>query len=143
MNALWQDSGVAGRDEVREREQGVCAVDRPRPRHRRPASSHPAQVLRQDNTARLRHSRRRLAGIAAGADHGACQTNRSTQSNYYGSPAFDYDHADQNTVLARVEHNLTPRWTVSNQTRYNRTEREAVISTVQIGRVVRAGDRDW
>ena len=51
------------------------------------------------------------------------------QSNYYGSPEFDYDHADQNTLLARVEHNLTPRWQVTNQTRYNKTEREAVISS--------------
>jgi catecholate siderophore receptor len=57
--------------------------------------------------------------------------NPVDQSNYYGSPAFDYDRADQNTVTARIEHDLTPRWAVINQTRYNRTEREAVISTVQ------------
>ena len=32
---------------------------------------------------------------------------------------------------ARSSTTSTPRWTLSNQTRYNQTEREAVISTVQ------------
>ena len=63
------------------------------------------------------------------------------QSNYYGSPHVDYDHADQNTLLARVEHNITPRWLVTNQTRYNKTEREAVISS--IGGVRRRRPRRW
>jgi catecholate siderophore receptor len=34
-------------------------------------------------------------------------------------------------VTARLERNLNPRWGVTNQTRYNKTTREAVISTVQ------------
>ncbi|MEQ1912038.1 MAG: TonB-dependent receptor, partial [Vicinamibacterales bacterium] len=53
------------------------------------------------------------------------------QSLYYGTPAYDYDKANQRTVSARVEHDLARRWTVSNQTRYNRTERDAIVSTVQ------------
>ena len=113
-----------------ERDQGVRAVDRPGPRHR-----HPGPRLRADpssaQSSRLRHSRRRLAGSRRWRRPRSSPANPVDQSNYYGSPAFDYDHADQNTVTARLEHNLSSRWAVTNQTRYNKTEREAVISTVQ------------
>jgi catecholate siderophore receptor len=53
------------------------------------------------------------------------------QRNYYGTPAYDYDRADQDTYTAKVEHDLTRRVTVRNQTRYNRTHREAVVSAIQ------------
>ena len=139
LNALWQDSGVAGRDEVENETQGVCAVDRPRPRH-----LHPRHRIRAGpaaaQPARLRHSRRRLAGIAAGADHGARAAIRSIRATTTAARRSTTTTPIRTPLLARVEHDLTPRWTVSNQTRYNKTEREAVISTVQIGRVVRAGD---
>lgn len=48
----------------------------------------------------------------------------------YGSPDFDYDRAEQNAYLARIEHDVTRNITLSNQTRYNRTHRDAVVSAI-------------
>lgn len=129
LNLLWQDSGVAGRDEVENETKAIApsiAFGLTTPT--RVIAS--AQILRQNNLpdygipgAAWAHSL--LAPTTV-------QTSRPVdQSNYYGSPAYDYDRADQNTVTARVEHDFAPRWTVSNQTRYNRTERDAIVSTVQ------------
>jgi catecholate siderophore receptor len=53
------------------------------------------------------------------------------QTNFYGSVGYDYDNADQNTVMARVEHDIARGMTLRNQTRYNRTTREAVVSAIQ------------
>jgi catecholate siderophore receptor len=52
------------------------------------------------------------------------------QSNYYGSEGFDYDKAAQNSVVARVEQDLSPRTTLQNQTRYNSAHREAVVTAI-------------
>src|SRR5262249_32587802 len=53
------------------------------------------------------------------------------QSNYYGSLGYDYDHASQDNVTARVEHDVNPNLTLRNQAFYNRTSREAVITSIQ------------
>jgi catecholate siderophore receptor len=53
------------------------------------------------------------------------------QSNFYGSPGFDYDKGRQNSYTARVERDINRTLTLRNQTRYNKTHREAVISTIQ------------
>jgi catecholate siderophore receptor len=53
------------------------------------------------------------------------------QSNYYGSADYDYDRASQNSYTARIEHDLSRTLTLRNQIRYNKTHREAVISTIQ------------
>ena len=53
------------------------------------------------------------------------------QSNYYGSTGYDYDKGRQNSYTARVEHDVNRNLTLRNQTRYNETHREAVISTIQ------------
>jgi catecholate siderophore receptor len=52
------------------------------------------------------------------------------QSNYYGSPGFDYDRATQESVMVRVEHDVSPRLSLRNQTRYNQAHREAVITSI-------------
>ncbi|MQA31019.1 MAG: TonB-dependent siderophore receptor [Luteitalea sp.] len=129
LNALWQDSGVAGRDEVENETRAFApSLGLGLGTSTRVLAS--AQVLRQRNLPDY--------GIPGAAWHETqlAPTTKHTsrpvdQSNYYGSPAFDYDRADQNTLMARVEHNVTAGWALSNQTRYNKTEREAVISTVQ------------
>jgi catecholate siderophore receptor len=51
------------------------------------------------------------------------------QSNFYGTPANDFDDVSQGSYLARVEHDVNSGLTLRNQTRYNRTHRQAVIST--------------
>jgi catecholate siderophore receptor len=129
LNALWQDSGVAGRDEVENETKAFApSIGLGLGTPTRVIAS--AQILRQRNLPDYG-----IPGAAWQESQLAPTTvhakNPVDQSNYFGSPAFDYDHADQNTILARIERNLTARWLVSNQTRYNKTEREAVISTVQ------------
>ena len=62
----------------------------------------------------------------------AIQASRPVaQSSYYGAPEVDYDEASQESVTARVEHDLTPAWAIRNQTRYNETDRDAAITTIQ------------
>ncbi|MEO8259349.1 MAG: TonB-dependent siderophore receptor, partial [Acidobacteriota bacterium] len=129
LNALWQDSGVAGRNEVENETRAFApSIGLGLGTGTRVLAS--AQILRQRNLPDY--------GIPGAAWQDAplapttvLATRPVDQSNYYGSPAFDYDHADQNTVTARVEHNLSSQWLVTNQTRANKTTREAVVSTVQ------------
>ena len=104
-------------DEVgRPAERAVAGQRRGRPRrgrerHARPsrrrsasgsdtprASSPPAQILRQDNLPDYGIPGAAWHGSAARADDGARARRRSIRRNYYGSPAYDYDHATQNTV---------------------------------------------
>jgi catecholate siderophore receptor len=129
LNALWQDSGVAGRDEVELGSKGFApsiglGVDT---RTRVTAS---AQILRQDNLPDY--------GVPGAAWHESqlapttvLTQNPVDQSVYYGSPAYDYDHGRQDSVMARVEHDLASGWTIANQTRYNQSSRDAIISTIQ------------
>ncbi|MGE3178244.1 MAG: TonB-dependent receptor [Vicinamibacterales bacterium] len=129
LNALWQDRGVPGRDFVANESTGVApsvmlGLDTPT----RILGS--AQFVRQDNVPDYG-----IPGAGWSDNQLAPATVRTDrpvrQSNYYGSPDYDYDRAEQNAVLARVEHDLTRTRTVSNQTRYNRTHRDAVVSAIQ------------
>jgi catecholate siderophore receptor len=128
LNVLVQDSGVPGRDEVKRESKAIApsfAMGIGTPTR----ITVGAQIMRQDNLPDY--------GIpGAGWDQPLTTTSVITatpvdQRNYYGSPRYDYDRADQDTYTARVEHDLTGRLTLRNQTRYNSTHREAVISTVQ------------
>ncbi len=129
VNALWQDRGVPGRDLTKSESQAVApsvmlGIGSPT----RVVAS--AQIVRQDNlpdygipTAAWPEE------LLAPTVVQAAQPVR--QANYYGSPAYDYDQAEQTSYLGRVEHDVSRNLTVANQTRVNRTHREAVISTVQ------------
>jgi catecholate siderophore receptor len=129
LNVLWQDSGVPGRDEVRLESRAVApslALGVGTPTRVTLA----AQIMRQDNVPDY--------GIpgAAWLDEPLAPTTRLApapvdQSNFYGSTAYDYDRGRQNSYTARVEHDVNRNLTLRNQTRYNRTDRDAVISTVQ------------
>lgn len=128
LNALWQDRGVPGRDTTKNESQAVApsvmlGIGTPT----RVIAS--AQMVRQDNLPDY--------GIptAAWPDDLLAPTvvqalQPVRQANYYGSPAYDYDQAEQTSYLGRVEHDVNRNLTVANQTRVNRTHREAVISTV-------------
>jgi catecholate siderophore receptor len=58
-------------------------------------------------------------------------TSPVDQTNFYGSAAYDYDRAKQGSATVRAEHDLSPSLQLRIQSRYNRTTREAVISTIQ------------
>jgi catecholate siderophore receptor len=128
LNALWQDSGVSGRDRVELESQGFApsialGLDTPT------RVTVAAQILRQENLPDY--------GIpgAAWEEPLAPTTVLAPapvdQSNYYGSVAYDYDDASQNSFTGRVEHDINRSLTLRNQTRYNQTHREAVISAIQ------------
>lgn len=128
LNAVWQDRGVPGRDLVTNESQAVApAVSLGLGTPTRVFAS--AQFMRQDNlpdygVPSAAWSEAPLSPATAPSAAPVAQTN------YYGSPAYDYDRAEQDSVFVRVEHDLGRRLTLSNQTRVNRTEREAVVSAI-------------
>jgi catecholate siderophore receptor len=129
LNLLWQDSGVPGRDEVTLESRAVApSLALGLGTWTRVNLS--AQIVRQENLPDY--------GIPGAAWQEAPLTPTTVrasapvdQSNYYGSRAYDYDHASQNSFTARVERDLTRAITLRNQTRYNETDREAVITAIQ------------
>ena len=129
LNVLWQDSGVPGRDRVSLESRAVApSVALGLGTSTRVNVS--AQIVRQDNLPDYG-----IPGAAWLEAPLAPTTARAAtpvdQNNYYGSPAYDYDDASQNSYTGRIEHDLSRTLTLRNQTRYNETHREAVISAIQ------------
>jgi catecholate siderophore receptor len=129
LNALWQDGGVPGRDEV-EQESRAIAPSLAFGLGTSTRLTASAQIVRQENVPDY--------GIPGAAwdeqplTPTTIQTARPVnQSNYYGSNTFDHDDASQNNYMVRVEHDVNRRFTLRNQTRYNRAERDAIISAIQ------------
>ncbi|MCC6991957.1 MAG: TonB-dependent receptor plug domain-containing protein, partial [Acidobacteria bacterium] len=128
LNALWQDRGVPGRDEVKNESRAVApsvalGIGTPT----RVIAS--AQLVRQDNLPDYGMP------TAAWTDDLLAPTVVQTvqpvrQANYYGSPAYDFDEARQTSYLARVERDVTRNLTIANQSRVNRTHRAAVVSAI-------------
>ncbi|MEQ1729800.1 MAG: TonB-dependent receptor, partial [Vicinamibacterales bacterium] len=129
LNLLWQDGGTPGRDLVRHQGRSVApSIALGLQTSTRIVAS--AQVVRQDNLPDY--------GVpgAAWLESPLAPTTQVAarpvnQRNFYGSAEADYDTAAQNTALARVEHDLTGPVALRNQSRYNKTTREAVISAIQ------------
>jgi catecholate siderophore receptor len=129
LNMLWQDSGVPGRDEVTLESRAVApslalGVGTPT------RVTLGAQIMRQDNLPDYG-----IPGAAWLEEPLAPTTIQAPapvdQSNYYGSIGYDYDKGRQNSYTARIEHDVNRNLTLRNQTRYNQTRRDAVISAVQ------------
>ena len=129
VNALWQDGGQPGRDIV-ERNSTAVAPSLSLGLGTATRVTVAGQVVRQDNVpdygipgAAWQESRLAPTTVFASAP--------VDQANFYGSVGYDHDKASQGTVLARVERDISRGLTLRNQTRYNRTNREAVVSTIQ------------
>lgn len=128
LNVLWQDGGVAGRDEVQRESKSVApSIALGLETSTRVFVS--GQVMRQDNLPDY--------GVPAAASPVGPLTTTSvlaaapvTQSNYYGSPDVDYDRVHQDSVTARVEHDFRAGMTLRNQTRYNKTRRNALVTSI-------------
>lgn len=128
VNALWQDGGVAGRDEVTRKSQSISpSLSLGLGTPTRLTVS--AQVMRQDNTPDY--------GLPAAASPigpltaaGVVAAAAVAQSNYYGSPDSDFDRVSQNNVTLRLEHDVRPGVSLRNQTRWNETSREAVVTSI-------------
>ena len=129
LNMLWQDSGVPGRDEVALESRAV-APSLALGLGTTTRVTLAAQIMRQDNVPDYG-----IPGAAWLAEPLTPTTVRASapvdQSNYYGSVGYDFDKGRQNSYTARVEHDVNRNLTLRNQTRYNETHREAVISAVQ------------
>lgn len=128
LNALWQDSGVPGRDFVETGSKAI-APSLALGLGTTTRVTVAGQVVRQNNLPDYG-----IPGAAWQDEPLAPTTVRTTapvdQTNYYGSLGYDYDRASQENVVARVEHDVNPRLTVRNQARYNQAHREAVISSI-------------
>ncbi len=128
LNALWQDRGTPGRDYVTNASTGIApAVALGLATPTRVFAS--GQFVRQDNLPDY--------GIptAAWSDDLLAPTVVQTtqpvrQANYFGSPDVDYDRAEQHSGFVRIDHDIRRNLTLSNQTRVNRTHRDAVVSAI-------------
>ena len=129
LNALWQDSGVPGRDLTNRESIGVApSVAMGLGTQTRVMLS--GQFMHQDGLPDYG-----IPGAAWDESLLAPTTVQASQpvdqANFFGSTAYDYDQATQSTAMARVEHDITRGTTLRNQTRYNRARREAVVSAIQ------------
>lgn len=129
VNVLWHDAGVPGRNHITRENQAVApslALGVGTPTRLTVAG----QFVRQENLPDY--------GVPGAAwDQPLTPTSTLApravdQRNYYGSSfGYDFDRAEQNTYTVKVEHDLGRRTSIRNQTRYNRTHREAVVSAIQ------------
>jgi catecholate siderophore receptor len=129
LNVLWQDGGIGGRDYA-ERESKSIAPSIAFGLTTATRASVSAQIMRQNNLPDY--------GLPAAASPvgtfttgGILAATPVDQSTYYGSPDYDYDKVSQDNVMLRVERDFRPGLTLRNQTRYNTTTREAVITSIQ------------
>ena len=100
---MWQDSGVPGRDVV-ELESKAFAPSLASAVGTATCVVVAAQILRQNNLPDYG-----IPGAAWEAPLTPTSVLASApvaQSNYYGSPAYDYDTASQDSYTARVEHDV-------------------------------------
>ena len=129
LNALWQDGGVPGRDQVKNETKAV-APSLGFGLGTRTRLTFSGQYMRQDNLPDYG-----IPGAAWAEEPLAPTTIRAAnpvaQTNYYGSLNYDYDKGEQDSVTARVEHDVNRTLSLRFQSRYNRASREAVISTIQ------------
>jgi catecholate siderophore receptor len=128
LNGLFQDGGQPGRDLVENERRAIApslglGIGTPT------RVSLAAQIMRQDNLPDY--------GIPGAAWHepltptAVLAKNPVDQTNYYGSTsAHDYDNISQDSYTLRFEHDLNSKVTLRNQTRYNNTHREAVVTAL-------------
>lgn len=119
LNLLAQDGGVAGREHVEKRTLGFApsvafGLDGPT----RYILSY--QYLDQDDRPDWGVPSAFIDGMS-GRDPSVREKGRD---NFYGLLS-DFDEVTAHSLTARIEHTLSPGTTISNQTRWGRTERDA------------------
>ena len=129
LNALWEDGGVAGREHVSRKNQSI-APSIALGLNTATRVTGAVQITRQDNLPDYgipgsAWSETELAPTTVIA------TNPVDQENFYGSVGPDFDDVEQESYTGRVEHDMNSTTTLRNQTRYNRTHRTAVITSIQ------------
>ncbi|MGE3277867.1 MAG: TonB-dependent siderophore receptor [Vicinamibacterales bacterium] len=116
VNAMWTDTGVAGRDVVENQSWAVApslAFGINHPTHVTLSSQH----LRADNVPDYG-----LPWAANGA------TPAVDQSNFYGLRDYDYEDIANDVGTLRIDHQRSERVRLLNQTRVARTVRDHAIT---------------
>ena len=102
LNAVLQDTGVPGRDQVDLETRAIApSLALGLGTATRVIAS--AQVVRQDNLPDygIPGAAWLESTLAPTTVHALAPVR---QANYYGSPGYDHDRAEQNTYTARIEH---------------------------------------
>ena len=126
LNAMWQDGGVAGRDEV-ERDAWGIAPSFALGLGTDTRVTLAAQILRQENTPDYGLPSAALPGLAPTTP----PVGHVDQNNFYGIAGVDFDDIDSDSYLARIEHDFAPGVTLRNLTRYSDNHRLAVVTVIQ------------
>ena len=116
LNAMWTDSGYAGRDVV-ENESWAMAPSLAFGLGKRVRATLNYQHLEQDNVPDY--------GLAWAAFE---STPAVDQSNFYGLEGYDYEDISNDVGTAIVEGELRPGVTVRNSTRIGTTIRDSAIT---------------
>ncbi len=123
LNALWQDGGVPGREVARKDTWGFA----------------PSAAFGLDQLTRVVLSYQHVEqhdlpdwGVPGALVEGmnafsAAAGSDANRSRFYGH-ASDYDDVTSDAVIARVDHDFIPGVRLSNQTRWSRTDREALYA---------------
>lgn len=124
--ALWQDSGVPGRDRVNNTSRGIS-----------PSLAVGLGTNTQFTLAATYDELRNLpdSGLPVVALPGVVLPGGTPvavdQSNYYGLARQDYDNIDRTSLTARVAHDFSGVLRLVNQTKWIDTDRDAVTSYFQ------------
>jgi catecholate siderophore receptor len=124
LNAMWGESGVAGRDVVENSSWGVApsisfGIGRPT------EITLKSQHLRQDNVPDYGLP----WGVYPGYPTGAFEaTPPIDQSNFYGLRNYDFENIENDAVGAEVRHRFANGFTLRNLTRYSDTDRDSAIT---------------
>jgi catecholate siderophore receptor len=126
VNAMWQEGGVAGRDEVEQDSWGIApSLAFGLGTDTRVAVA--AQIIRQENIPDYGMPSVALPGLAPVIP----PVGKVDQSNFYGITDVDFDDVDSEAYTARIEHDFTPGVTLRNVARYSDNHRLAVITAIQ------------
>lgn len=127
LNLMAQDSGVPGRDEVKNKRWGIApslAFGLGTPTRVYLSYLHMDQKDRPDGgiptTGLPGYYLAQLAAIGGTA-------SRVDTSNYYGMPS-DHDDVKADMFTARVEHDIAPGVTLRNISRWGRTSQDLVLT---------------
>ena len=130
LNAMWQDTGVAGRDVVNNEGWGLApsfAIGLKGPTRFAISSQHMSQDNVPDYGLPWGTSTDPTTGEVFPT--GAFEATPSVdQSNFYGLTGYDFEDVRSNMGTARLDHDLGRGLTVQNVTRYGETERSSAIT---------------
>lgn len=140
LNLVGQDSGTPGRDEIESETWGISpslALGLGSPTRLIVAASYDHQNNLPDSGVPAAAASEGLFRDPAGASTVLVPASSPIAGdilgNYYGLADEDYEHVIQRSLLARVEHDLTPDLKISNQTKVSDARRDAVTSFIQNG----------